>query len=99
MLAMIGLSREKVYIANMVKCRPPENRDPLRQNGTVIYLKRPIEKLAVNGRPLSAQNGVEALFQKRRPLYEAWAEHTVLCEDNAEKTVQNLLTALNAEKE
>ncbi len=77
----------------------PENRDPLRQNGTVIYLKRPIEKLAVNGRPLSAQNGVESLFQRRRPLYESWAEHTVLCEDDIKKTVQNLLTALHAEKE
>jgi DNA polymerase len=25
----IGLSREQVYIANVVKCRPPGNRDPL----------------------------------------------------------------------
>lgn len=29
MLASIGLKREEVYIANVVKCRPPENRDPL----------------------------------------------------------------------
>ncbi len=30
MLEIIDLSREKnVYIANMVKCRPPQNRDPL----------------------------------------------------------------------
>lgn len=29
MLAMIGLDRTKVYIANTVKCRPPQNRDPL----------------------------------------------------------------------
>lgn len=30
MLACIGLSRaENVYIANIVKCRPPRNRDPL----------------------------------------------------------------------
>lgn len=30
MLACIGLSRkENVYIANIVKCRPPQNRDPL----------------------------------------------------------------------
>ena len=29
MLAYIGLSREKnIYIGNMVKCRPPQNRDP-----------------------------------------------------------------------
>ena len=29
LLASIGLSREQVYIANVIKCRPPENRDPL----------------------------------------------------------------------
>ena len=29
MLAMIGLDRTKVYITNTVKCRPPQNRDPL----------------------------------------------------------------------
>ena len=29
MLELIGLDREKVYIANVVKCRPPRNRDPL----------------------------------------------------------------------
>jgi DNA polymerase len=28
MLAMIGLDRSKIYIANIVKCRPPGNRDP-----------------------------------------------------------------------
>ncbi|HLN19213.1 MAG TPA: uracil-DNA glycosylase, partial [Patescibacteria group bacterium] len=29
MLAIIGLKRDEVYIANVVKCRPPQNRDPL----------------------------------------------------------------------
>jgi DNA polymerase len=29
MLGTAGLKREEVYIANVVKCRPPENRDPL----------------------------------------------------------------------
>ncbi len=28
LLGEIGLSREDVYITNIVKCRPPENRDP-----------------------------------------------------------------------
>jgi DNA polymerase len=27
-LAALGWSREEVYIANVLKCRPPENRDP-----------------------------------------------------------------------
>ena len=30
MLTIIDLSRETCYIANIVKCRPPHNRDPLQ---------------------------------------------------------------------
>lgn len=30
LLAEIGLAREDVYIANVIKCRPPNNRDPLQ---------------------------------------------------------------------
>src|SRR3984957_19921798 len=29
MLRSIGLKREQVYIANVLKCRPPQNRDPV----------------------------------------------------------------------
>lgn len=29
LLASIGLGRDQVYIANVLKCRPPNNRDPL----------------------------------------------------------------------
>jgi len=29
MLKAIGLEREQIYIANVLKCRPPQNRDPL----------------------------------------------------------------------
>ena len=29
LLASIGLTREEVYICNVIKCRPPQNRDPL----------------------------------------------------------------------
>lgn len=31
MLQLIGLDRSKLYIANIVKCRPPRNRDPLKE--------------------------------------------------------------------
>ncbi len=42
MLAAIGLDRERnVYIANMVKCRPPHNRDPLpeEQDACIDWLR------------------------------------------------------------
>jgi DNA polymerase len=29
LIAAAGLKREQVYIANVIKCRPPDNRDPL----------------------------------------------------------------------
>ena len=42
MLAMIGLWRENIYITNSVKCRPPENRDPLNTEKAACqgYLQR-----------------------------------------------------------
>ena len=33
LLSGIGLRRDDVYITNMVKCRPPNNRDPLPESG------------------------------------------------------------------
>ena len=45
LLESIGLSREDVFIANMVKCRPPNNRDPLPAETAACskYLDRQIE--------------------------------------------------------
>ena len=42
MLEIIHLDRTKVYIANVVKCRPPQNRDPLNveQDACIGYLGR-----------------------------------------------------------
>ena len=42
MLSIIDLSRENCYIANIVKCRPPRNRDPLEteQEACIGYLNR-----------------------------------------------------------
>ncbi len=34
LLAMIGIKRADVYITNVVKCRPPQNRDPLPEEIT-----------------------------------------------------------------
>ena len=45
MLAAIGLQRSDVYIANILKCRPPGNRDPKPQEVAECnaYLKRQVE--------------------------------------------------------
>ena len=45
MLKAIGLQREQVYIANILKCRPPNNRDPKPEEAASCspYLQRQIE--------------------------------------------------------
>jgi len=42
LLASIGLARDQVYITNVVKCRPPNNRDPMPQEiaACAPYLER-----------------------------------------------------------
>ena len=44
----LGVGRDSVYIANVVKCRPPGNRDPLPEEVASCrpYLERQIELIA-----------------------------------------------------
>lgn len=47
LLANIGMSREQVFIGNVVKCRPPNNRDPLPDELAACspYLERQIQAI------------------------------------------------------
>ena len=70
MIRAIGLKREQVYIANMLKCRPPNNRDPQADEVAAChdFLKRQIElirpKIIVAVGRIAAQN----LLQTQQPL-------------------------------
>lgn len=52
----------------------PENLDPMHRNSTVIFLRRPLELLPSDGRPVSQRDGVARLYQERLPLYEGAAD-------------------------
>lgn len=45
MLAMIGLDRSRIYITNSIKCRPPQNRDPLNteKDACAPFLQRQLQ--------------------------------------------------------
>ncbi len=47
MMGAIGLARKDVYIANIVKCRPPYNRDPLNteEDACIGYLRNQVALL------------------------------------------------------
>lgn len=69
MLQMIGLSRERIYITNSVKCRPPQNRDPLNTEKEACsgYLRRQMElmqpKILVCLGRISAMELIKADFR------------------------------------
>jgi uracil-DNA glycosylase family 4 len=73
-IARIGLRREDVYIANIVKCRPPGNRPPLpdEAKGCLPYLLRQIRAIrpeivcTVGATALNFLLGVEEKISRAR---------------------------------
>ena len=72
----------------------PSNYQALRQNGKLVYLTRPLEDLAIVGRPLSERMGVQNLAAVRIPLYEAWADVTFSCLGSPDADAKGLLDTL-----
>jgi DNA polymerase len=76
MLHAIGLDRQTVYIANVLKCRPPNNRNPSLEEAAACdsFLRRQIEligpKLILSVGAVSARNllGTEVAVGKLRGI-------------------------------
>lgn len=68
-LAAVGIDRDDVYIANMLKCRPPKNRDPLpaEQDLCIEYLREQVRlikpKLIVCLGRISAMRLIDPKFR------------------------------------
>lgn len=56
----------------------PINRDLLRSNGIVVYVKRPLDKLDIKGRPISINIGVAELFGDRDRIYHKTSDMSIL---------------------
>ena len=52
----------------------PENLNLLRQNGRIFFIQRALDRLPTDGRPISQANPLEALYEKRLPLYRSFAD-------------------------
>ena len=70
MLAAIGLARETVYITNILKCRPPRNRDPAGEeiSACADYLSRQIELLRPSIILASGRIAAQSLLATTRPI-------------------------------
>ena len=52
----------------------PENYPALHQNGRIVWLTRNLSLLPTDGRPMSQANPLEALWEKRKALYEQFSD-------------------------
>ena len=66
-----------------------ENYPLLHQNGTIFWLKRALDKLPTEGRPLSID--LEAMYRVRAPMYAAFADMTVDNNGDAAATAETIL--------
>ena len=81
MLEIIHLDRTKVYIANVVKCRPPQNRDPLNveQDACIGYLRR---QAALMKPKIIVCLGRIAAMKLIKEDFKITREHGQFCEKN-----------------
>ncbi len=70
---------EKVIATGGGAVKRPENIELMKQNGILVYLKRDLSKLSIDGRPLSAggDEKIKQLYQERHTLYENAADVTI----------------------
>ena len=66
----------------------------LHQNGTIFWLKRDIEKLPTDGRPLSQATKLEEMYRVRKPMYEKFADHVIDNNGNPADAVKHILSVL-----
>ena len=70
-----------------------ENYASLHQNGVIFWLRRDLDKLPREGRPLSAGD-LAAMYDKRRACYERFADHSINNNGTVEETLRQIMAAL-----
>ncbi len=81
-LEAVGIDRDKVYIANILKCRPPKNRDPLPEEGDacISYLR---EQVRIIKPRFIVCLGRIAAMRLIKPDYKITQEHGIWVEKGA----------------
>ena len=70
MLRAIGLTRDEVYITNLLKCRPPNNRDPESSESVAcnVYLQRQLVLLKPKMVLVVGRVAAQSLLNTKEPL-------------------------------
>lgn len=80
-LDAVGIDRDSVYIANMLKCRPPKNRDPLpsEQDMCIDYLREQVR--LIHPKMIVCLGRISAM-RLIKPDFKITKEHGVWFERN-----------------
>lgn len=71
-----------------------ENYPLLHQNSRIVWLKRDLELLPSEGRPVSQKNDLKKLFEKRKELYASFADYSVDNNGSPEAAARMILEAV-----
>lgn len=71
-----------------------ENYALLHQNGLIVWLTRDIDRLPKEGRPLSLTSDLRVMYEKRRPLYERFADLVIDNNGALVETAEKILEVL-----
>ena len=84
-----------LVIATGGGCVTKERNYPLlHQNSSIVWLKRNLDQLPTDGRPLSQANKLADMYTIRKPMYEAFADIVVDNNGTPEETVASILAKL-----
>ena len=72
----------------------PGNYASLHRNGTIVWLRRDLDSLPTDGRPLSQGGHLAEMYARRKPLYEAFADFSVENSGTPEETVKQITEKL-----
>ena len=67
-----------------------ENYAPLHQNGVIFWLRRDLDKLERNGRPLSRAGNLNAMYEMREKRYLRFADYIIDNNRALEDTVEDI---------
>ena len=88
-----------LVIATGGGCVTKERNYPLlHQNGTIFWLRRELDKLPTEGRPLSQRNSMEEMYRIREPMYRSFADHAIDNNGTPEQTAEEILNILRDQK-
>lgn len=73
------------------------NYNLLHQNGEIFWIRRKIDDLSTDGRPLSQKNSLAEMYKIREPLYDRWKDWFINNHELPENAVWQIMNVMECE--